>query len=70
VGETAWDSAAVGIGSGGKRVQNTMRVVYAIFFVLFVLAMGVLEIESSRATARIANYPDPPVSASPAGLGR
>jgi len=52
------------------RVQSTMRMVYAIFFLLFMLAMGVLEIESSRATARIADYPDPPVSASPAGLGR
>jgi len=47
-----------------------MRIVYVIFFLLFVLAMGVLEIESSRAAARLANYPDAPVSASPAGLGR
>jgi hypothetical protein len=47
-----------------------MRIVYAVVFVLFVLAMGVLEVESSRAAARIANYPDAPVSASPAGLGR
>ena len=47
-----------------------MRILYAVFFVLFVLAMGVLEIESSRAAARMANYPDTPVSASPAGLGR
>ena len=46
-----------------------MRIVYAVVFVLFVLAMGVLEIESSRAAARIADYPDAPVSASPAGLG-
>jgi len=47
-----------------------MRIIYAIFFALFVLAMGVLEIESSRVAARLADYPDPPVSASPAGLGR
>jgi hypothetical protein len=47
-----------------------MRVVYATFLLLFVLAMGILEIESSRATARMAEYPDPPVSASPAGLAR
>lgn len=47
-----------------------MRIVYVIFFALFILAMGVLEIESSRAAARLANYPDAPVSASPAGLAR
>lgn len=47
-----------------------MRIVYVIFFVLFVLAMGVLEVESSRTAARLANYPDTPVSASPAGLAR
>jgi hypothetical protein len=40
-------------------------------FMLFVLALGVLEIASSRATARIADYPDAPaVSASPATLRR
>jgi len=47
-----------------------MRIVYVVFCLLFVLAMGVLEIESSRAAARLANYPDTPVSASPAGLAR
>ena len=49
-----------------------MRIVYVIFFALFVLAMGVLEVESSRMAARMANYPDAdaPVSASPAGLAR
>ena len=43
-----------------------MRVLSILMFVLFVLSLGVLEIASSRAAARIANYPDPPVSASPA----
>jgi len=44
---------------------------YATALGLFMLALAVLEIESSRAAAKIANYPDsPPVSASPAGLGR
>jgi hypothetical protein len=48
-----------------------MRVVYAIIFTLFVLALGALEIESSRATARLASRPDyPDVSASSAVLGR
>ena len=48
-----------------------MRVLYAVMFMLFVLALGVLEIASSRATARIADYPDAPaVSASPAMLRR
>ena len=49
---------------------KVMRIVYAIIFALFILAMGVLEIESSRAAARFADYPDVPVSASPAGLAR
>jgi hypothetical protein len=44
-----------------------MRTFYAVLFALFVLALGVLEFESSRAAARIANYPDSAeVSASPA----
>jgi hypothetical protein len=44
-----------------------MRVIYAALFALFVLALGVLEFESSRETARMANYPDSAeVSASPA----
>jgi hypothetical protein len=48
-----------------------MRVLYAAALMFFVLALAVLEIESSRVAAKIANYPDsPPVSASPAGLGR
>jgi hypothetical protein len=48
-----------------------MRVFYVVVFTLLVLALGMLEIESSRAAARLANYPDPPgVSASPALLGR
>jgi hypothetical protein len=43
---------------------------YAILFALFIVAMGVLEVASSRA-ARVADYPDPPaVSASPALRGR
>jgi hypothetical protein len=50
---------------GARR--NHMRVFYALLFVLFVLAMGVLEVASSRATSRIADYPDPPsVYAAPA----
>ena len=43
-----------------------MRVLSILMFVLFVLALGMLEMASSRAAARIANYPDAPVSASPA----
>jgi len=43
-----------------------MRVLSILMFVLFLLALGVLEIASSRAAARLANYPDAPVSASPA----
>ncbi len=51
--------------------QNSMRTFYAVIFVLLVLALGVLEVASSRAAARIANYPDlPAVSASPAFHGR
>jgi hypothetical protein len=46
-----------------------MRVLYVIMFTLLVLALGVLEIASSREAARIANYPDE-VSASPALLAR
>jgi hypothetical protein len=48
-----------------------MRVFYAVLFALFVVTMGALEVASSRATARIADYPDPPsVSASPTLPGR
>jgi hypothetical protein len=48
-----------------------MRVIYTVLFTLFVLAMGVLEVASSRATARLASYPEPPaLSASPALSGR
>ena len=48
-----------------------MRVIYALIFLLLTLALGVLEIASSRATARIADYPDvPAVSASPATIRR
>lgn len=44
-----------------------MRTFYAVLFALFVLALGVLEFESSREAARMANYPDSAeVSASPA----
>jgi hypothetical protein len=44
-----------------------MRVIYALILMLFVLALGVLEVASSRATARIADYPHAPaISASPA----
>ena len=44
-----------------------MRVLYAVLLALFVLALGVLEVESSREAARMANYPDSAeVSASPA----
>jgi len=44
---------------------------YAVLFALFVVTMGALEVASSRATARIADYPDPPsVSASPTLPGR
>jgi hypothetical protein len=43
-----------------------MRGFYAVLFALFVVAMGALEVVSSRATARIADYRDPPsVSAPP-----
>jgi hypothetical protein len=48
-----------------------MRAFYAVLFALFVVTMGALEVASSRAAARIADYPDPPsVSASPALSGR
>jgi hypothetical protein len=48
-----------------------MRVIYALIFVMFVGALAVLEVASSRATARIADYPDAPaVSASPATIRR
>jgi hypothetical protein len=51
--------------------HNDMRAFYAVLFALFVVTMGALEVVSSRATARIADYPDPPsVSASPALPGR
>jgi hypothetical protein len=44
-----------------------MRLIYALLLALFVLALGVLEFESSREAARMANYPDSAeVSASPA----
>jgi hypothetical protein len=44
-----------------------MRVFYAVLVALFVLALGVLEFESSRQAARMANYPESAeVSASPA----
>jgi hypothetical protein len=44
-----------------------MRVLYAVLLALFVLALGVLEFESSREAARMANYPEfSEVSASPA----
>ena len=45
-----------------------MRIFYAILFTLLVLALGALEIESSRVAARLADYPDG--SASPALLAR
>jgi hypothetical protein len=45
-----------------------MRILYAILFALLVLALGALEIESSRLAARLADYPD--ASASPASLAR
>ncbi len=44
-----------------------MRLIYALIMMMLVLALGVLEVASSRATARIADYPDSPaISASPA----
>jgi len=44
-----------------------MRLIYAVMLMLLVLALGVLEVASSRATARIADYPyTPALSASPA----
>jgi hypothetical protein len=48
-----------------------MRLIYAVILMMFVLALGVLEVASSRATARIADYPNSPaLSASPAMPGR
>ena len=52
----------------GKRPTG-MRVLYAIMLTALVLALGVLEIVSSREAARLANYPDE-VSASPVLLAR
>ena len=50
---------------------NVVRAFYAVLFALFVVAMGALEVASSRATARIADYLDPPpFSASPSFPGR
>jgi len=44
-----------------------MRAIYAFILMMLVLALGVLEVASSRTAARIADYPDAPaVSASPA----
>jgi len=51
---------------GGRPIG--MRILYAILFALLVLALGALEIESSRLAARLADYPD--ASASPALLAR
>lgn len=51
---------------GGRPIG--MRILYAILFALLVLALGALEIESSRLAARLADYPD--ASASPASLAR
>ena len=51
--------------------RNGMRAFYAVLFGLFMLAMSALEVASSRATARIAEEPDPPfVSVSPPLPGR
>jgi len=48
-----------------------MRAVYAVLFALFMVVMSALEVASSRATARIADEPDPPfVSVSPTLPGR
>jgi len=48
-----------------------MRVLYIALFTALVLALGALEIESSRTAARLASYPDyPDVSASPTFLAR
>ena len=51
----------------GRRPTG-MRIFYAILLGLLVLALGALEIESSRVAARLAAYPD--ASASPALLAR
>ena len=51
---------------GGRPTD--MRIFYAILLGLLVLALGALEIESSRVAARLAAYPD--ASASPALLAR
>jgi len=54
---------------GARR--KGMRAFFALLFALFVVAMGALEVASSRATARILDYPDPSsVSASPTSPGR
>jgi len=51
--------------------HKSMRAFYAVLFALFMVTMGALEVASSRATARIADYPDSPsVSGSPALSGR
>ncbi len=48
-----------------------MRALFAVLFAFFVVAMGALEVASSRAAARISDYPDPPsLSASPVFPGR
>jgi len=48
-----------------------MRVLYIILLTSLILALGALEIESSRTAARLASFPDyPDVSASPAVLAR
>jgi len=54
---------------GARR--KGMRAFFAVLFAMFVVAMGALEVASSRATARIADYPDPPsVSTSPTAPSR
>jgi len=46
--------------------RKGMKAFLAVLFTMFVVAMGALEVASSRAAARIADYPDPPsVSPSP-----
>jgi hypothetical protein len=45
-----------------------MRVLYAVLFTVLMLALAALEIETSRVTARLADYPD--ASASPPLLAR
>jgi hypothetical protein len=61
------DSGDSGISARPDRVPTSMRLIYAVMLMLLVLALGVLEVASSRATARIADYPyTPALSASPA----